>query len=436
MKKIISTFLFLFLLNSIYSQTLNADFTQDIPSPICVGTAITFTDVSTATGTTITTWGWSFDGGLPILGTAAGTQVYTFNTPGSIDVILAISDGTLNDTKTITIVVNDLPTVTATALPSTTVCTGDQVTLSGTGATSYIWDNSITDGVAFTPTVGSTTYTVTGTDANSCINTANVTINVADCVPMIAGFKFNDNICLGSCINFTDTTSGTPVSWLWDFGTNASQITSTDQNPGPICFNTVGVYTIQLTVTDASGGTNSTTNSITVFDSPTITAFHDTLIDLGGEAELISTTSNVGDILWTPNTYYIDCETCPITYTQPQVNTDYYVTITDLNGCTGTDTVKVMVNFIEGIGVPQAFSPNADGNNDQLTVKGYGISNMKFKVYNRYGQLVFETTDQNHGWDGSFNGSPENPGVFVWTLEYTLLNFSKGLLKGNTTLIR
>jgi len=414
------------------STLITANFTTTATT-ICEGTTLTFTDASTATGTVITNWGWTFDGGTPIIG--QGPQDYTFNTPGSIDVILGVTDGILNETFTQTIIVNANPTLTITATPSTTVCTGDEVTLSATGADTYTWDNGITNNIPFTPIAGSTIYTVTGT-TNGCTNTSQSTINVADCAPILAGFEFADNICLGSCINFTDTSSGAPVSWLWDFGTNASPITSTDQNPSTICFNTVGVFTIQLTVTNAAGESNSTTNSITVFDLPTITAFHDTLIDLGGEAQLSSSTATFGDLLWTPSTYYIDCDTCSTTYAQPQLNTDYIATITDPNGCAAQDTVKVRVNFIEGIGVPQAFSPNADGNNDQLVVKGFGLEKMKFTVYNRYGQLVFQTDNQNHGWDGSFNGRPENPGVFVWTLEYTLLNNTTGSQKGNITLIR
>jgi len=414
------------------SALITANFTTTATT-ICEGTTLTFTDASTTTGTAITNWGWTFDGGTPIIG--QGPQDYTFNTPGSIDVTLGVTDGILNETFTQTIIVNANPTLTINATPSTTVCTGDEVTLSATGADTYTWDNGITNNTPFTPIAGSTTYTVTGT-TNGCTNTLQSTINVADCAPILAGFEFTDNVCLGTCINFTDTSSGAPVSWLWDFGTGANPITSTDQNPNTICFNTIGVFTIQLTVTNADGESNSTTNSITVFDLPTITAFHDTLIDLGGEAELNSFTTTFGDLLWTPNTYYINCDTCSTTYAQPQLNTDYIVTITDPNGCTAEDTVKVMVNFIEGIGVPQAFSPNADGNNDQLVVKGFGLAKMKFTVYNRYGQLVFQTDNQDHGWDGSFNGKPENPGVFVWTLEYTLLNNSTGSLKGNITLIR
>jgi gliding motility-associated-like protein len=98
--------------------------------------------------------------------------------------------------------------------------------------------------------------------------------------------------------------------------------------------------------------------------------------------------------------------------------------------------VSVKVNFIEGIGVPTAFSPNGDGNNDVLYVKGVGITKMNFKVYNKYGEKVFETQEQRIGWDGTYLGRNENPGVFVWVLEYSFVNGSGGIQKGNTTLVR
>jgi gliding motility-associated-like protein len=435
------------------ASPLSALFTTTVTT-VCEGTTLTFTDASVATGTAITNWAWTFDGGTPVIG--QGPQDYTFNTPGSIDVVLGISDGTLNDTYTQTIIVNSAPQAgndnavnfCGNAIPATSPLDLNILLGGGQDAGTWTETSGTSSGAAFTAGNGvfngaglanggvyTFVHTVTGvapcTDAS-----ATITVTVTDCVTMLAGFEYSDNICVGSCVTFTDTTTGNPVSWSWDFGTDASPITSTDQSPGLVCFNTVGIYTIQLTVTDAAGASNSTTNSITVFDLPTITAYHDTLIDLGGEVELNSFTPSFGDILWTPNTYYINCDTCAITYAQPQLNTDYFVTITDPNGCTAHDTVQVMVNFIEGLGVPQAFSPNADGNNDLLVVKGFGITKLKFSVYDRYGKLIFQTEDQEHGWDGSFNGKPLNPGVFVWTLEYALLNNSTGLLKGNTTIIR
>jgi hypothetical protein len=61
---------------------------------------------------------------------------------------------------------------------------------------------------------------------------------------------------------------------------------------------------------------------------------------------------------------------------------------------------------------------------------------MKFSVYNKYGEKVFESQTQSIGWDGSFRGRPQNGGVFTWVLDYTFVNGSGGTLKGTTTLIR
>jgi gliding motility-associated-like protein len=253
---------------------------------------------------------------------------------------------------------------------------------------------------------------------------------------MVAGFTFQNDICVGDCITFTDTTTGNPVDWQWDFGSNATPQTVSGQDPGTICFNAVGVQQIQLTTTDAGGNSSSVTNNLTVHDVPTVTAELDTIIDLGGNVDLIATSPNFGSYQWTPSTYYIDCDTCATTFATPALDVDYIVIFTDPNGCTAQDTVSVEVNFIEGIGVPQAFSPNGDGHNDLLVVKGLGIDKMVFKIYNRYGELIFESQEQTFGWDGTYKGKDENPGVFTWVLEYHLLNGTSKIISGNTTLIR
>lgn len=399
---------------------------------ICAGDCITFTDNSTPGD--ITNWAWDFGGGATpnnFIGQNPGSVC--FNTAGTYTVTLGVINPFGNDNATVNIVVNPAPTVTANAAPSNSICAGDPVTLTGGGAATYVWTGGATDGVAFNP-AATNTYTVTGTDANGCENTANITVTVTVCEPMVAGFSYPDNICVGDCITFTDTTTGIPISWSWDFDGGATPNTSTDQNP-LVCFTSTGTFNIQLTTTDAGGNSSSTTNSISVFGTPTVVAELDTVIEIGYEAILSANGSGIGSYLWIPSGE-IDCDTCSSTTTKPEVNTTYYVTFTDVNGCQATDSVMVYVNFIEGIGVPQAFSPNGDGNNDVLFVRGFGIESMKFSIYNRYGQLVFETTDQNIGWDGMFKGREENPGVFVWVLEYTFINGNGGLTSGNTTLIR
>ncbi len=418
--------------------SLTASFTPSATT-ICEGECITFTDNSTGAG--IITYGWTFQNGTPA--TAGPSPTFDpgqvcFSTPGTADITLAISDGVVVDDTTITITINPLPTVNAGTDQS--VCAGDPVTLTASGAATYVWNNGVVDGTAFTPTA-TTTYTVTGTDANGCENSDDVIVTVTSCVPLIAGFEYFDNICVGDCIVLTDTSAGVVSSWNWDFGGGATPNTDTVANP-VVCFNSAGVYNVQLTVTDAGGASASTTNSITVFDTPIVTATTvigmpqaDTLIDLAGQADLVATGNSPGSILWTPSGF-VDCDTCSTTFASPQDSTWYVVSLTDINGCAGFDSVYVRVNFIEGIGVPQAFSPNGDGNNDVLFVKGIGINSMSFTIYNRYGQKVFHTSDQNIGWDGKFHGKDENSGVFTWVLEYTFITGQGGIQKGNTTLIR
>jgi gliding motility-associated-like protein len=415
-------------------EPLNASF---VPSSyeICQDDCITVTDLSTGTG--IINWAWTFSDGAmaPVAGADPGD--ICFPTAGSIDVTLTITDGDTFDDTTITIVVNPTPTTTATASPDETVCLGDEVTLNGGGADFYTWTGGVTDGLAFEP-VGTATYTVTGANAFGCSSTADITVTVVDCVPLLPGFVFDDIICVGDCITFTDTTSGGPVEWNWSFGGLAGggdPLSSTEQNP-LICFNTSGIFNIQLTVTNEFGETASTTKSITVFDVPTVTAEMDTIIDLAGTADLIAVGSIPdGDYEWFPNDF-VACETCPITTANPPSDKLYTVVLTDVNGCTAEDTVRVYVNFIESLGVPSAFSPNGDGLNDILFVKGFGFEKVNFTVYNKYGELLFESSEQNIGWDGTYLGRPQNPGVFTWVVEYEFINGRSGLKKGNTTLMR
>lgn len=410
-----------------------ADFTTPL-TQICRGDCIDFTDASVVGTNPV--WAWTFTGAATVNSSAQNPTGICYNVAGIYDVSLSVTDDNGNDveTKVGYIEVLDAPIVTATAAPNDTLCLGDMLTLTGGGATNYVWDNGVTDGVAFAPPIGNTTYTVTGDDGNACTAQATVDIVVENCAPLVAGFSYPDNICTGQCITLTDTSSGNITDWAWDFGGGATPNTSTEQSP-EVCFLTDGVYDIQLTLTDLAGDNASVTNQITVVTGPSITALADTIIELGGQADLIALSPTPGDYLWTPDVN-VDCDTCSTTWADPWQDQDYIVTISDVNGCTAEDTVSVYVNFIVAIDVPTAFSPNGDGNNDVLYVKGFGINGLTFSIYNRYGEKVFETLDQKIGWDGTFLGKNENSGVFTWILEYNLVNGGSGRRSGNTTLVR
>jgi gliding motility-associated-like protein len=388
--------------------------------------------------------------GETVIFNSGGADTYTWDVPGVTSGIsytpipLGLTTYTVTGINTtsgcensasVDVIVNEIPTITATA-SATEVCFGETLTLTGAGADTYVWDNGATNGVAFTPpSLGSMTYTVTGTSAEGCEANASINVNIIDCEPVFAGFTFDDNICVGDCITLTDTSIGSTIqTYEWEFDGAVDPSTSTLQNP-TLCFNTVGEFDISLTITSLYGQVSTATHTLSVNELPVVTAGVDTIIDLGGEAELIATSLSDGTWNWTPEKN-VDCISCPISLTSPQSSTTYTITLIDENGCKDEDTVMVLVNFKEGVGVPTAFSPNGDGENDILYVKGIGLSNVYLAVYNRFGQLVFETADQRIGWDGTFQGKELNPAVYTWVLSYDFISGKKGKQKGNTTLIR
>ena len=116
-----------------------------------------------------------------------------------------------SNTDNIIVTVNALPNVNAGS--DITICDGNSVTLSGSGANSYSWDNGITDGVAFIPGLGITTYTVTGTDANGCSNTDQVDV-IVNALPNVNAGSDN-TICDGNSVTLSGSGA---VSYIWDNG--------------------------------------------------------------------------------------------------------------------------------------------------------------------------------------------------------------------------
>ena len=120
-----------------------------------------------------------------------------------------------------------------------------------------------------------------------------------------------------------------------------------------------------------------------------------------------------------------------------------YLSIMDLNGCEVVTEIKVNLSFEVDIYYPNVFSPNNDGNNDLFVLYNNGFPEMAddLKIYDRSGELVYKssTTEFNEtqvGWDGTFNGQDCQPGVYVFILQYTLMNGRKETISGSITLVR
>jgi len=186
------------IVNELPDVTVSADETE-----ICFGDEITFT----ASGADSYNWDpVDIEDGVAYMPTESGDLTYTVT---GID-----ATTTCENEATIDITVNALPEVVANASPEV-LCDGEELTLTGSGATIYTWDMGVDDGVAFTPSVGTETYTVTGTDDNGCVNTASVEVTVYEGVDIT--FTTTDEMMGGDGTIDIDVTGGTPpYIFDWD----------------------------------------------------------------------------------------------------------------------------------------------------------------------------------------------------------------------------
>ena len=134
----------------------------------------------------------------------------------------------------------------------------------------------------------------------------------------------------------------------------------------------------------------------------------------------------------------LSCDTCLHPWASPLQTTEYVVQIQDTVGCDQiTLKVLIIVNDEVKVAVPEAFSPNEDGINDLLFVQGVGIKELlEFRIYNRWGELVFETSDLEEGWDGNYRGEPQDIGSFVYVARVKSYSDREVVRKGSFSLLR
>jgi len=199
---------------------------------------------------------------------------------------------------------------------------------------------------------------------------------------------------------------------------------------------TSGNYTV--TVIDSSGCIETESATVNTLVLPAITAGADETISLGGSVPL----SAGGGLFynWTPATG-LSWTSCQYPVANPVTTTEYIVFGTDTNSCSNTDTLTVFVNNKITMYVPDIFSPNGDGENDDIFVQGLGIQTVeKFIIYDRWGEKLFENVnftanDPAEGWDGAYKGAVMNPGVFVFYVKVIFVDDSEQEEKGNITLV-
>lgn len=280
------------------------------------------------------------------------------------------------------------------------------------------------------------TYTVTHVvyGVNGCNDTVKKPIEIYF-LPQ-AQFYYN-NSCVGNSTQFFDSTktvSGIITNWSWNFGDSQSSIIQNPQH----AYSSATSYSVTLIATTSFGCKDTIQKIVSVIAGPnadfSVNPNPVEALDAAAFTDLSTGPSAIINWYWafgdgtasnTQNTSHVF---------NNQGDYNVFLIVKDLNGC--IDTAKQEVSVILLPDVPTAFTPNGDGQNDVFLVRGGPFKSLNVRIYNNWGQLIFETNDQLSGWKGTFNDVEQPIGVYVWVVEVEMLNSKKIKKTGDVTLLR
>ena len=348
--------------------------------------------------------------------------------------IVSLADNGCINTDTVT--VNVLQFIKVDLGNDTLICKTDTIRLNPVSyALGYKWTSS--SGVLISnskrplvqPLVNTKYYVIA--NLGKCEDKDSIQLKVVPYPVAIVGP--DTTICLGSRIQLRSTVAGSSFSWTPVNSLINANITSPIAGPSKTT-----VYVLKVSDTLGCPKPSSDTILVTVAPKVIANAGRDTVALPGQPLQLEATGGQ--NYLWTPEIFLSNIN-IPNPIATLDANIDsikYKVKVLDANGCFSEDEIVIRV-YKTGpdIFVPSAFTPNGDGKNDVLKPYTVGISKLSyFNVYNRWGQLVFTTTELGKGWDGLFNGAPQPANAYVFSTEGTDYTGKTVYRKGTTELIR
>lgn len=411
------------------------------PDTLCAHTPVVFHDLSHLAAQ----YHWDFGDGTT--SDQPGAQ-HTYAQPGTYTVTLTVSNSAAcNEQDTDSILVTVLAEAPfLEAMGDTTLCgPSDALTLVADGhgtAQQFIWTLGLataplnpdpTDStlVLAPPVAG--TYHVQAFTPGSCVAHDQVVVRTALAQAVMAPDAF---ICADqqAVLQLQGIDAGATVQWtpqdlvLSGQGTTQATVAPTTTT------------TFHATATlDGCTWTDSVEVFVSNANSSEVQAHADPdLIAPGTLVQLSALPASGVTYVWSPAVGLSDPTSAAPTVV---VNGTTTFTVTVSNGvCTASAQVTVKVAELRceepEIFIPDAFTPNGDGNNDVLFVRGRPIRSMEWKIFDRWGELVFESTSLQHGWDGTFEGRPVDPAVFVYWLKAWCIDDQEFVKKGNVTVIR
>ncbi len=284
-------------------------------------------------------------------------------------------------------------------------------------------------------TIGKYDVKLISSTINGCKDTAIVQVDISSAPVSISN---GTTICKN---NGTQLIASGGAAYSWSPTISLSNPNISNPIANPVLTTT---YSVAISSVNAIGDTCVKTLSTTIKvidpslysisatkDKDTLFKGQSTIIHAITDSTLVvNWSSSTGESL--PNNFNLTVS--------PEVTTTYTVSIFNSESCVKSATITVYVVASEcnpaNVFVPNTFTPNDDGKNDILFVRGNEITELYFAVYNRWGQLVFETNDLNKGWNGIYKNMKADPAVFAWYLRSKCFNGGEIKKQGNVTLIR
>lgn len=421
----------------------------------CVPLTVDFID----TVANAVTYYWNFGDGTPTVVTTSPNTSHTYTTVGLFQVMLIAEDSTtcnIRDTAYLNINVGDLQAFVDFNPVKLPPCDSfkyrfDNLSVAPAPrpftSTSFQWNFGdgtpplITGpGPVFHNYAGPGTYIVTlilrDTAYCNSGDTVRKTLSVAPLV--VAQFTTPAQGCVPYTANFNNT-SVAGQTYQWDFGDGN---TSTLMNPVHT-YTLIGTYTVTLIANNPNTCNLSDTTRFTInvvnrpvsnfsfIPNPPVENTANTFTNLSSpDATLFKWLFGDGDSLVTSSRL-------PVVHQYNTTGTFNACLVTiNAAGCADTFCLPVQTIINPLVDVPNAFTPNSNDQNNKIFVRGYGISKMRFIIWNRWGQKVFESNDRNIGWDGRFKGVVQPMDVYAYTLDVEFFDGTKTTKAGDITLIR
>ncbi|MFN8310052.1 MAG: PKD domain-containing protein [Chitinophagales bacterium] len=398
---------------------------------VCEGTAVSFNLMAGDHFAWSPSTGVDCDTCRSVLINASDTTVYV--------VRMTSNNGCFSE-DTITLNVDALPAPDAG--PDITVCRNETVQLHAGPVSKAVWTpptylNSVNTINPKSTPGDSITYTITAFNVLHCSVTDQVHIRVIDKVVMDA--MPDTAVCDGSVVplwvSVTDSSvSGMKYKWM------PANALDNDSISNPMASIS---RSATFTVIGTSGTCAADTETVVVTNVaiPDIKAGDDAVVTPGATVDLYATShaKNVHYSWQFPSGDAATCSNCRVPRLTANSSQLAIATVTNSLGCSNSDTVHITVRSCneDAVFVPNLFSPNGDGENDRLYARSILLDHVDFfRVLDRWGKVVFETSDLKEGWDGKIDGLDAQSDVFVYTMEAGCNNGEKLHKKGTVTLVR